>query len=62
MTLSERIKSNYPLSRESCPDLDLLRKGLGYSYCSDTLSELESEREPDSYSTRSRAEAISGAK
>ena len=61
MTLSERIKSNSPISEDSCPDLDLLRKGLGYSRRG-TLSELESAREPDSYSTRVGAETISGAK
>jgi hypothetical protein len=59
MTLSEKIKSNSPISEDSCPDLDLLRKGLGYSR-SGTLSELESDRE--SYSTRVGAETISGAK
>ena len=62
MSLSERIKSNCPISEESRPDLDLLRSHLGYSYRGGILSELESEREPDSHSTRVGVEAISGAK
>jgi hypothetical protein len=62
VTLSERIKSNCPISRESCPNLDLLRKGLGYSYRRGTLSELESERELTWDSTRAGAETIGCAK
>ena len=61
MTLRERIKSNCLSSEKSCPNLDLLRKGLGYPYDRGTLSELESGREP-SHSTRAGAETIGAAK
>ena len=61
MTLRERIKSNCLSSEKSCPNLDLLRKGLGYSYDRGTLSELESGREP-SRSTRAAVETVGSAK
>jgi len=60
MTLNERIKSNCLMSEESCPDLELLRKGLGYRR--GTLPSLESERAPASDPTRVRAEATWRAK
>ena len=60
MTLNERIKSTSLSPRESCPNLELLRKGLGYSYHHDTPFELESEmREPasDSHAAAETMEA-----
>ena len=63
MTLGERIKSNCLISEESgCPNLELLRKGLGYGYERGTLFELHSEREPASHSTRPRAETVGSGK
>ena len=60
MTLNERMKPNCLMSEESCPDLELLRKGLGYRR--GTLSSLESERAPASDPARARAEATWRAK
>jgi len=61
MTLSERIKLSSLRHRESCPNLELLRKGLGYSYRSGTLSEREVQ-EPTAGSTGAGGEASWEAK
>jgi hypothetical protein len=61
MTLNERIKSNCLISRESCPHLELLRKGLGYSYHRRTLVEIESEMREPASDSHAEAETM-GAK
>ena len=61
MTLSERIKLSSLTCRESCPNLELLRKRLGYSYGRGALSEPEMQ-ERASDSARAGTEAFWEAK